>query len=1035
MSFKKFKADVATAAQKAAGGGISGVLSVAHGDSDGEVVIKYHHEDLPEDVRIQALAQNVGEYPDGNMFLVWTDDNDPPPPVVAAVKAAQDYLMGLSVYEMVTELAKRLENAVRRAVDGEDGSLSEADETSDDDNDYDAAYDADYPSDGDEFGLPSSAPRHSRRGLRVTECSTPLLQRIRRDLRKARDAGYKVGVLDAFGRSSASGIVSISIRVDSLALSVEAMEAWDVKPAEYFVLLLRSEKRYDPLELVTSRPAVHTELNFRIGKCNRYKPLPAQAFYAFTGSHPLSEEDPEPEATTSSHPPTKFEKLFISSSLEQFMCDSFVPLLHARENEGLGWDEANELLLVRRGLSGDDQQPPNPGAAPTRDRDLGPDHLLEDVASERSLPLVAMQVATRYFVKCTEYCLRCHRRLDKELEALRPYVCSDPLCLFQYMAMGFGPSIEHEVLTEPYVVDLLVSLCYAAIQPCGQRQRPLIMPPVAQNPHIADSTPAEVQLPIRSLPVGLRLMVPNLSGTSTIKARTAANNTWLVFEEEGFKDFGDRLSPGKWLAFRRPGQSLAHHARVQEIRTAFRIAVMDLVGASSTHWGTGQHSDPYASVPPSDDLLKVITKTTDSDVVEVFLYDADFDSLDVLAKGDAMRHILDTLPPILEIEEWLASHPNCPLRSMERISPAAASLLQWIVSSNRSCIFQVDRSRAIAKRAGGARGWTASEPQTPATEPEGDLRSAGRGANREAERILGMDGWIQFRFAQGAPDKELRFKRALHEVATRKGISSHPTIFAWHGSNLANWHSIVRTGLDYQDIRTGRSFGNGVYFSRDHNTSMGYAGGGQTWPNSDLNFGLCLSLNEIINAPDEFVSSQPHYVVSQADWHQCRYLFVQTAAGRVQQHNNTASKEAKSKAKSKTTKQPCYPQAPGHEVRGKSGAALEIPLCAIPLRTIGPEPKSSSPSPGKRPAQQQDDSEEDDAEDWAMLFSDDELAHGPSPSKKWSPHPSNRNPAASRDMYVPAQPPPPQMKLTIPPTAAAAAAAPPHPPASSSTVP
>ena len=562
------------------------------------------------------------------------------------------------------------------------------------------------------------------------------------------------------------------------------------------------------------------------------------------------------------------------------------------------------------------------------------------------------------------------------------------------MAMGFGPSIEHEILTEPYVVDLLVSLCYAAIQPYGQRPFPM--------PHIAESRPAEVQLPIRSLPVGLRLMVPNLSSKSVnpINARTALNDTWLVFEEAGFTDFGDRLSPGKWLAFRRTGQSQAQHARVQEVRTASKIAVIELISASSTCWGAGKHPDPPGGVEVWNDMTT--TTKGDSDVVEVFLYNADFDSLDVLAKGEAMRHVLDTLPPILEIEEWLTNHPNSPLRSMERISPAATSLLQWIVSSNRSCIFQVDRSRAIAKRAGGEWECTASAAQTPATEPEEGFRSAGRGVNREAERILGMDGWIQFRFAQGAPDKELRFKRALHEVATRKGMLNHPTIFAWHGSALANWHSIVRTGLDYQDVRTGRSFGNGVYFSPNHQTSMGYAGGGQTWPNSDLNFSICLSLNEIINAPDEFVSNNPHYVVSQPDWHQCRYLFVQTAAGRALHYKNSANKDAKPEGKKKNIKQPCYPQAPGREVCGQTGTHLEIPLCAIPLRTIGPEPKTSSPSPGKRPAQQQDDSEDDDAEDWAMLFSDDELAHGPSPSKKWSPHPSSQSPVASRDMYVPA---------------------------------
>jgi len=39
MSFKKFRADVATAAQKAAAGNIPGVIAVTNGESDGEVVI------------------------------------------------------------------------------------------------------------------------------------------------------------------------------------------------------------------------------------------------------------------------------------------------------------------------------------------------------------------------------------------------------------------------------------------------------------------------------------------------------------------------------------------------------------------------------------------------------------------------------------------------------------------------------------------------------------------------------------------------------------------------------------------------------------------------------------------------------------------------------------------------------------------------------------------------------------------------------------------------------------------------------------
>ncbi len=51
-------------------------------------------------------------------------------------------------------------------------------------------------------------------------------------------------------------------------------------------------------------------------------------------------------------------------------------------------------------------------------------------------------------------------RAGDNLEALKPYVCDKPLCLYQYMSLGFGPSIEHEIISQPYVVDLLTTFCY-----------------------------------------------------------------------------------------------------------------------------------------------------------------------------------------------------------------------------------------------------------------------------------------------------------------------------------------------------------------------------------------------------------------------------------------------------------------------------------------------------------------------------------------------------------------------------------------------
>ena len=47
------------------------------------------------------------------------------------------------------------------------------------------------------------------------------------------------------------------------------------------------------------------------------------------------------------------------------------------------------------------------------------------------------------------------------------------------------------------------------------------------------------------------------------------------------------------------------------------------------------------------------------------------------------------------------------------------------------------------------------------------------------------------------------------------------------------------------------------------------------WPGSELKVSTAISLNEIVNSPNEFVSQRPYLVVAQLDWIQTRYLFVQ----------------------------------------------------------------------------------------------------------------------------------------------------------------
>ena len=126
----------------------------------------------------------------------------------------------------------------------------------------------------------------------------------------------------------------------------------------------------------------------------------------------------------------------------------------------------------------------------------------------------------------------------------------------------------------------------------------------------------------------------------------------------------------------------------------------------------------------------------------------------------------------------------------------------------------------------------------------------------------------------------------MHSVqtTTKRLDLKHPTIFAWHGSPVENWHGIVREGLHFKNVIHGRAYGNGVYHSLDAHTSLSYASSRtlvsqcdalpSSWSSSLLKITSTLSLNELVNAPHEYINSNPHLVVQNVDWIQTRYLFV-----------------------------------------------------------------------------------------------------------------------------------------------------------------
>jgi len=303
-------------------------------------------------------------------------------------------------------------------------------------------------------------------------------------------------------------------------------------------------------------------------------------------------------------------------------------------------------------------------------------------------------------------------------------------------------------------------------------------------------------------------------------------------------------------------------------------------------------------------------------------YETLMSTLDGPGKCQSMIKLLDTLPNVMEMKTFLLSNRKADLKGwVERVSPSALSILRWIIASNRACIVQVDGLDEFPSK---------------------------KKSDKE-ERVHGMQDWLQFRFAMGAPDKEQSFQKAVQETATRLKLK-YPTLFAWHGSQLPNWHSIIRQGLHFQHISHGRAYGNGVYHALQCATSLGYSSSAQynfgssgvppNWPSSLLHVNNALALSEIVNAPDEFVSRSPHLVIDKLHWIQTRYLFVQGSGAR-QLLGDTS-----------TDRKPTIPhvQDPRMTPVNRSGERLIIPAAAIKQRKKGgrPETQSRMQSPPKK---------------------------------------------------------------------------------------
>ena len=699
------------------------ITAVEAGITTGLFSFVYMSHHLPEaSVVIQGEVPEVSQYPtEHNCFLFINRDQNPPevvPETIGKLSAN-----GKTLLETLSMVARALDKAL------DPTPIDDSDEEYGDDFEWNDIEDDELFS-----GAPSTIARitDSSTTRRISSVSTAA-KRIRSDLRAAKRAGFKVGIL---GDLSSTGIVCVSIRITKLGISEEAMKAWGLRRKQYLVLMIRFLDGYQAIEEVQNESTLSGKTQIQVGLCEQYKPGFEDATNMFTNNSASSYDAAVTQgnvtstrnmsATTTDSP---LEPLFISGPINELFKDRFASILKYRLACAFPWSGAENFVHDIQGKSLGDVNTDDPrylACEDLRGRTLPPivvaDTIEETISGlDLSFPLTAMQFLLRHFVRCTEFCLVCHCTVDASFEALKPYVCSRPLCLYQYMALGFGPSIAWEIITQPYTVDMLVSFTYVSARsgrlsdfPTGIAMRIPLLPQLGMvnSDQYSYGSRYGQTMDTNSTHADLKC-------EKSFSARLNRKNSELLIES---KDI--RISPvraGDWLAVQSIALDGSIHYRVADT-ALFPVIILDGEGLFVANHKPETYKTTEASRAQENTTLEYMN-------VDVFVYEHDFDKLGVSQRRNCITMLLDTLPGILKLREHLLlsnQGPEPQLRNCKRdLSEAALNLLRWIIASNRSCIMQVDRLTDEHAEGTASKSFTAED------------------------RVSGMDDYMQFRFAQG----------------------------------------------------------------------------------------------------------------------------------------------------------------------------------------------------------------------------------------------------------------------------------------------
>ncbi|KAI8811772.1 hypothetical protein BJ742DRAFT_795451 [Cladochytrium replicatum] len=700
--------------------------------------------------------------------------------------------------------------------------------------------------------------------------------------------------------------VPMSEIVSGGLLSEDQCEAWDLEIDNYIVILMKFNSTYVPSAADEYRAGLFSKPQFAImtSRENEFRGNEISSAIA-ADAKTIEKSDLESGLSTWSRPSTggtlsedKFGKRLcpfpLSRTIKDAMNARFLILLSLRLNHhtewagaevlgesgasiGVGATQADELERVR-----------HPAIAGNKLNDLN--DLDEVWPKEINLPLLLVRYTLRRLALAHTFCMVCHRPLTAEIEFVKPFVCDAPLCTFQYLQLGLGPNVDFEILHNPAVVELLINLAFTAANSNALNPFPRGVGVNTQKTFELHGTQPG-QICIDRITDGKIFFLPNVrlnqydvtnpihGGLSsptvgdrveiTWKGRTSVHridevtiSTHSISCKGLPHDHGNPI-PGndvRTTFYRRTfvgwdpnapsvGQSTTTNQFSNTVMVVWTTPEIELVAETLKLMPSVQSMQKVAIRQYPQILPKRIMDPPQPPPPEPEIPEADKakHKSEATIQLEALRAEREAKEAYIEklVATSLSVKDLC-----DTVDPLCYPLLRWIVGSNRSFLREL------------------SDPDEKLTE-------------------LG-ENYMQFKMVMGSPEKESLF--GLEREKFRHNDNGKP-LWAWHGSPLKNWHSIIRTGLNFNTVSHGRAYGNGIYHAKDMQTSVGYTGNyhsaiSQTGRSNRIHNCLhVLSLNEIVNNPKGFASTSPYLVIPDVNWVQTRYLIVQVTA--AEKHNTS----------------------------------------------------------------------------------------------------------------------------------------------------